>query len=199
VALLWPLLFILGPVRVIGRYRVPKRGGLLILSNHLADVDPVVIWYASRRPIHFLAKSELFEMRFLGNFIRRCKAFPVKRGEPDRQAIKHAVKLLKAGECVAVFPEGQLSEDGLLQPILPGAGLIAKMAGVPILCCGLRGTNRIMPYGLTFPRPALGGVRVDWGEVKQFPKDVEIEEIVAWTESQLRNLTDQFETKWSDE
>ncbi|MBX7131892.1 MAG: 1-acyl-sn-glycerol-3-phosphate acyltransferase [Fimbriimonadaceae bacterium] len=194
VALLWPLMFLLGPVKVVGRYRVPKTGGLLILSNHLADVDPVVIWYASRRPIHFMAKSELFEMKILGSFIRRFKAFPVRRGEPDRQAIKHAIKLLKAGECVGIFPEGQLSEDGRLQPILPGIGLIAKMAGVPILCVGLRGTQRIMPYGTTTPRPAFGGVSVEWGEVKQFPKDAEIEEIVAWVDSQLRNLTDQFET-----
>lgn len=193
VALLWPLLFILGPVKVIGRYRVPKTGGLLILSNHLADVDPIVIWYASRRPIHFMAKSELFAMRLLGSFIRRFKAFPVRRGEPDRQAIKHAIKLLKAGECVGIFPEGQLSEDAKLQPILPGIGLIAKMAGVPILCCGLHGTHRMMPYGTTIPRPAFGGVSATWGEVKQFPKDAEVEEIVAWVDSQLRNLTDQLE------
>lgn len=184
-------MFFLGPVRVVGRYRVPKTGGLLILSNHLADVDPVVLWYASRRPIHFMAKSELFEMRILGRLIRVFKAFPVKRGEPDRQAIKHAIRLLKAGECVAVFPEGQLSEDGRLQPILPGVGLIAKLAGVPILCSGLRGTQRMMPYGTTIPRPAFGGVTVNWGEVREFPKDAEIEEITAWTESQLRMLTDQ--------
>lgn len=184
-------MFFLGPVRVVGRYRVPKTGGLLILSNHLADVDPVVLWYASRRPIHFMAKSELFEMRILGRLIRVFKAFPVKRGEPDRQAIKHAIRLLKAGECVAVFPEGQLSEDGRLQPVLPGVGLIAKMAGVPILCCGLRGTQRMMPYGTTVPRPAFGGVTVNWGEIREFSKDAEIEEITAWTESQLRMLTDQ--------
>lgn len=191
VVLLWPLMFVLGPIRVIGRYRVPKSGGLLILSNHLADMDPVVIWYASRRPIHFMAKSELFEMRILGRLIRLFKAFPVKRGEPDRQAIKHAVRLLKAGECVAVFPEGQLSEDGRLQPILPGVGLIAKMAGVPILCCGLEGTQRMMPYGTTIPRPAFGGVRVNWGEVKEFLGEVDVDDIAEWTESQLRMLTDQ--------
>lgn len=193
VALLWPLLLMLGPVKVIGRYRVPKQGGLLILSNHLADVDPVVIWYASRRPIHFMAKSELFEMRILGRFIRYCRAFPVKRGEPDRQAIKHAVRLLRAGECVAIFPEGQLSEDGRLQPILPGAGLIAKMARTPILCCGLTGTQRIMPYGTTIPRPAFGGVRVVWGEVREFPDDSDVETIVAWATRELAELTEQVE------
>lgn len=188
-ACLWPLFFVLGPVRVIGRYRVPKRGALLILSNHRADVDPPVIWYASTRPIHFMAKSELFDIRVLGKFIRWCRAFPVKRGEPDRQAIRHAVNLLKAGECVCVFPEGQLSETGDLQPILPGAALIARMAGVPVLCCGVVGTERMMPYGKVTPRPAFGGVSVTWGSVKQFDKGVEIEEIVEWATAQLRELT----------
>lgn len=193
VGLLWPLMFILGPIKVVGRYRMPKTGPLLILSNHLADVDPAVIWYAGTRPIHFMAKSELFDMAVLGKVIRFFKAFPVKRGEPDRQAIKHAVRLLRAGECVAVFPEGQLSEDGRLQPLLPGVGLIAKMAGVPILCCGLKGTDRIMPYGKFIPRPAWGGVSVEWGEVRDFPKGVEVEEIMAWVQSELRQLTGQFD------
>lgn len=188
-AFLWAIFFLLGPVKVVGRYRVPKTGALLILANHRADVDPPVIWYASSRPIHFMAKSELFEIRVLGKFIRWCRAFSVKRGEPDRQAIRHAVNLLKAGECVCVFPEGQLSETGELQPILPGAALIARMAGVPILCCGVVGTERMMPYGTVTPRPAFGGVRITWGTVKQFEKGVEIEEIVEWATSQLRELT----------
>ncbi len=104
-------------------------------------------------------------------------------------AIKHAVQLLRAGEAVCLFPEGQLSESGELQKVLPGAGLIAKMAGTPILCCGLRGTNRVLPYGSIIPRPSVTTIHLDWGQVHQFEKDIEIEVIVAWIEEELRSLT----------
>ena len=188
-AFAWLLFIILGPVRTRGKYRVPKTGGLLILSNHLADVDPVAVQIGCPRAIHFMAKSELFDMPILGSLIRFFKAFPVKRGEPDRGSIKRAVQLLRAGETVCVFPEGQLSEDGLLQGLKPGIALLARMAECNVICCGLRNTNRIMPYGKFLPRPSLHITDVSWGEVHRFGKDAETEQIVAWATAELGSLT----------
>ena len=162
---------VVGPPWVRGWSRVPKTGGLLILSNHLADFDPVLIQVGCRRRIRFMGKSERFEMKILGQLIKWGGAFPVKRGEPDRDALKKAVRLLKGGETVCVFPEGQLSEDGKLQELKPGVGLIAKMAGVHVICCGIRNTQRVVPYGSLIPRPAFRVLTVKWGEARQISKE----------------------------
>lgn len=163
------ILFVFGPLRTRGSYRVPKSGGLLILANHRSDVDPIVVQLACPRPVHFMAKSELFEMPILGPLIRWYRAFPVRRGEPDRAALKHAIQLLKMGEVVCVFPEGELSESGEMLPLKPGVSLLARASGVPTLCLGLVGTAKILPYGSLVPRPAFGGVEAVWGEV--FPPE----------------------------
>ena len=183
------LLFILGTFRVTGKYRIPKEGGLLVLSNHLADLDPIVIQIACNRPVHFMGKSELFEMPVLGRVVRSFGGFPVRRGAPDRAPLKLAVQLLKDGDVVGVFPEGELSETGELLPFKPGITLIARLAsGVPVICCGLRNTNAPMPYGKLVPRPGFKKIHVNWGEPRVFSKEDSVEEILAWAEAQIQSL-----------
>ncbi|MBS1702286.1 MAG: 1-acyl-sn-glycerol-3-phosphate acyltransferase [Armatimonadetes bacterium] len=184
----FPLLTLLGPLRFRGWNRVPRKGGLIILCNHLADCDPVVLQAACPRGIQFMSKSELWDMKVVGPMMKWWGAFPVKRGEPDRASLRIAAELAKGGAAVGIFPEGQLSEDGLLQEIKPGAALIIRMAGVPVICCGLRNTNRILPYGKLVPRPAFAWVSANWGEVREFSKESTTEEIVAWAESEFRRL-----------
>jgi 1-acyl-sn-glycerol-3-phosphate acyltransferase len=181
--------FLLGPYRVRGAYRVPKEGPLLILPNHVADLDPPFVQFACPRPVHFMAKSELFEMKVVGPLIRFFGAFPVKRGEPDRNSIRHAVELLKSGEAVGVFPEGQLSEDGELQELKSGVALIVRMAQCPVICCGIRGMQKVMPYGKVIPRPAFSTVEAVWGEPRSFTKDASTEEILDWVKGQLLTLS----------
>ncbi|HTQ08597.1 MAG TPA: lysophospholipid acyltransferase family protein, partial [Fimbriimonadaceae bacterium] len=185
------LFWVLGPIASRGAYRVPREGAVLIMSNHLADVDPIVVQVACPRAVHFMAKSELFEMRFIGRMIRWFQAFPVKRGEPDRASMRHAIDLLKKGEAVALFPEGQLSEDGVLQELKAGVALIVRQAaatgeaqapasgartiaarggGLKVICCGVRNSNRVMPYGRMVPRISGHRVWVEWGEVRAFTR-----------------------------
>ncbi len=190
-AICWVILTLCGPFRIRGRYRIPKDGPVLVLANHISDLDPVVTQIACPRPIYFMAKSELFEMRLLGKVIRWFQAFPVKRGEPDRQAIKKAVGYLAEGGMVAVYPEGQLSETGELQELKPGIALIVRMAQCPVICLGLKRTNKVMPFGKVIPRPSWGWVTAEWGEPRTFSKSDDVEEILGWVEGQLRMLTGQ--------
>lgn len=183
-------LFLLGSLRVRGKYRVPRKGPVLVLVNHAADLDPVVVQLACPRPIHFMAKSELFTMPILGPFLKLFKAFPVKRGEPDRGALKLAVEYLRTGEVVCVFPEGQLSESGELEELKPGVALIIRMSGAPVICLGLSGTRRMLPYGATIPRPAFQAVRAEWGEPHTFSKDDDTDAILGWIAGQLRALSE---------
>lgn len=168
----------------------PPPGGCLVLCNHLADVDPFAIMACSPRPIRFMGKEELFAMPVIGRGLRYWGVFPVRRGEPDRAALRRAAELIQGGWAVGVFPEGQLSESGHLQPLLPGISLIARLAlpeGCPVVCCALSGTNRVMRYGSLIPCFAFGAVRVHWGEIRVFTKE-ESAEIPAWCEGELRRL-----------
>lgn len=183
------LMFILGRFRTAGRSRVPRKGGLLVLSNHRSDCDPVAIQVACPRPIRFMGKIELWGMFGIRSALKWLKAFPVNRGEPDKSAIKHAVHLLEAGECVCVFPEGQLTETGELLPLKPGLALIVRMSGVPVICLGLKNTEKIVPYGSLIPRPSLKQVSAHWGEARTFERHAETEDILAWVEAELKKLT----------
>ena len=154
--------------RVTGRGNIPTRGPVLLAPNHIADLDPPAIMLSACRPLWFMAKKELFEMPILGDFIAFAQAFPVERGGADRVALKRAETLLKAGQGVVVFPEGRLSENGELQPLLPGVAMLALRAGVPVVPVGLCGTNAILPYGQTIPRPTLARVGVHFGPPLSF-------------------------------
>jgi 1-acyl-sn-glycerol-3-phosphate acyltransferase len=140
-------MWILGRQKTTGRRRVPKEGGLLVLSNHRSDCDPIAVQVACPRPIRFMAKSDLWGMAGVRSVLPWLKCFPVNRGEPDKAAIKHAVALLHAGECVGVFPEGQLTESGELQPLKPGIALIIRLSGVPVICSDSGGITEYIHDG----------------------------------------------------
>jgi 1-acyl-sn-glycerol-3-phosphate acyltransferase len=183
-------LFLLGPVKVRGKSNLLRSGGLLIVANHLSDSDPAILGHALHRQCYYMAKRELFEIPVLAWIIKTLRAFPVNRGSPDRAAIRKTVELLQRGEAVVVFPEGQLSESGELQPLMPGVAMIVARSGAPVICAGLIGTYRIIPFGSVWPRPAFGGVSVTFGEPKAFPHGSTSAEILGWMTSQLQQLTD---------
>lgn len=185
----WLVFKVLGRLRCTGADRVPKKGGLLVFPNHRSDCDPPVIHAVSPRPFHFMAKSELFEMQLTSWAMWLSGAFPVRRGEPDRGALRHAAELAKMGEAVCVFPEGQLSTDGKVGEIKAGVALIVRMAGVPCVCCGIRNSNEIVPYGSLRPHFAKHRVEVAYGEPRTFDKAASPEEITDWIRSELRKLS----------
>jgi len=128
--------------RVIGRDNIPA-GGALIACNHLALLDPAWIGAAIKRDMHFLAKVELFRNFLFGALIKSVNAFPVRRGEADRQSWKMAKSLLKAGKLLLFFPEGTRSKDGCLQPGKPGMARLAFATGVPVVPAAISGSNRL--------------------------------------------------------
>jgi 1-acyl-sn-glycerol-3-phosphate acyltransferase len=181
----------LAPMRVRRSNLVPKGEALLILSNHISNTDPILVQWSCSRLIHFMARRELFDWRILGNFMRWWRAFPVTQSAADTEAIKRAIELLESGHAVCVFPEGQLSPDGNLIQILPGASLIVRRVPVTCICVGVTGTNRLMPHPKVTPQLARSWLTATWGEPRQFTKQDSREEFLAWVESEFRRLTDQ--------
>jgi 1-acyl-sn-glycerol-3-phosphate acyltransferase len=168
----WPLmkLFLratfafLGGFRRAGTQNVPKTGGVLICPNHVSDADPPAVALALPRSAYFMAKAEIFAIPILGAMVRHFRGFPVKRDSADRAALRRAEELLKAGEPVVIFPEGGGNAEGTLQPLHPGAMLLALRTRVPVIPVALVNTNTVWTYGDPKPHRAGVPVSVTFGE-----------------------------------
>jgi 1-acyl-sn-glycerol-3-phosphate acyltransferase len=158
------LVYILcGGIRFEGRENVPLTGGVLITPNHISDADPPTVAIALPRDCWVMAKQEIMDMKIIGPISRWLHGFPVKRYTADRKALKRAEDLLKSGEAVLIFPEGKISENAKLQPILPGVLLVARAANVPIVPTIIIGTELIIPYCKMVPRPSWRKTIVRFG------------------------------------
>jgi 1-acyl-sn-glycerol-3-phosphate acyltransferase len=134
-------------VKASGLERVPQNGGLLLVCNHLTDLDPLLLGVLIPRQLHFMAKEELLRVPLLGGWLRRCGVFPIRRGEVDRAALKYAEDLLRAGRVVMIFPEGHRSTTAQLQEARAGAVMLASRTGCPILPLAIAGTEQLSLRG----------------------------------------------------
>lgn len=130
---------------VTGRHHEPRTGPVIVVCNHLSDLDPLVIGSALRRPVSYMAKEELFRVPLLRWWIRACGAFPVRRGEADRQAVRTALEVLHRGGVLVMFPEGTRGRTRTLRPPEPGAAMLALRTGAPLLPAAILGTDHVLP------------------------------------------------------
>lgn len=169
--LTWPLMktfmrcvfAYLGGFERLGLENVPRSGGVLFCPNHVSDADPPAMAVALPRSAWFMAKEELFSIPILGRLVRLWHGFPVRRDSADRAALRQAETLLKAGEAVVIFPEGGGNPHGVLQPLYPGALLVALRCNVPVIPVALTNTSTVWPYAAPYPRRARVAVRVRFG------------------------------------
>jgi 1-acyl-sn-glycerol-3-phosphate acyltransferase len=143
----WPFVWGLYRLRATGLERLPE-GGFVLAANHTSNFDPWPLGMPlfPRRQLRFMAKSELFNP-LLGPILRSGGAFKVRRGEGDREAMRTAVELVRAGEIVVMFPEGTRKAKGLRKKHVArahtGAARIALGAGVPLVPAAIAGTDRL--------------------------------------------------------
>ncbi|MCM3566771.1 1-acyl-sn-glycerol-3-phosphate acyltransferase [Neobacillus mesonae] len=129
-------------VQVIGRGNLPKDGGILLCSNHIHNFDPIIVGISAPRPIYYMAKEEIFRVPVLGGIVRKCNAFPVKRGMSDREALRKGLSVLKEGHVLGLFPEGTRSKTGELGKGLAGAGFFALKTNAKVVPCAVIGPYR---------------------------------------------------------
>ena len=151
-----------GKVRVFNRHYEPVSGGVVYISNHQSFLDPILMSYALRRPMNYMARDSLFRFPGFKHLIAAVNAFPVRRNSADTGALKEALRRLKAGGQVVVFAEGTRTTDGRIGPLLPGVVLLAQRAAewtVPVV---IDGALECWPRWQVLPSP--GSIVVQYGK-----------------------------------
>ncbi len=138
-----------------GRENVPRKGALIVVSNHMNNADPPVLEIAIPRNIKWLTKAEWFKTPVVGWMMRLAGMIPVKRFEADLHALREAQKLLDSGGCLGMFPEGTRSKGQGLKEGEPGSALIALRSGALVLPVALWGTENVK-----LPRDIIGRTSV---------------------------------------
>jgi 1-acyl-sn-glycerol-3-phosphate acyltransferase len=150
-------------IRVRGLENLPREGPVVVAANHASLLDPPAVGVMLTRPLHYLAKQELFSIPLFGRAIAALGSLPVARGGADRNAIREMTRVLERGECILIFPEGTRTHDGRLQEAKGGVGWIAlQIPDAWILPVYIEGTYGSWSRHRKLPRP--GRVTVHVGE-----------------------------------
>ncbi len=156
-----PPVVVLTRLRVYGVERVPLEGGIVIAANHFSWIDPPAVGAASPRPLFYMAKVEAHRVPGLGQLLRSFGAFPVRRGESDREAVRMMREIVSSGNALGMFVEGTRQKSGVPGKAQPGAAMVALNESVPIVPAAIHGSQR-WKIGNFAP------VSVAWGEPMSF-------------------------------
>jgi 1-acyl-sn-glycerol-3-phosphate acyltransferase len=124
--------------RVEGLENVPEKGPAILMINHIAFVDPILVIHVTPRNIVPLAKMEVYEYPVIGIFPKLWEVIPVRREEFDRHAVQQVLEVLRAGEIVLVAPEG--TRGTALQRGKEGVAYLASRSGAPVIPVAITGT-----------------------------------------------------------
>ena len=122
--------------------RIPTTGPVIFVANHTSAIDPLILQAASRRRvIRFMMAKEYYEKKPLHYYYKSLGIIPVNRTGNDTASIRAALRALKDGECIGMFPEGKISEDGRMNEGRQGVALLALTSGATVVPAYVRGTN----------------------------------------------------------
>lgn len=151
-------------IEYVGVENIPSDGGFIIASNHMHALDPVFIGLGIKdRQLHFMGKKELFENPIAKSFLTKLNGFPIVRGGADSQALDYAIRVVKEGHILGIFPEGTRSKDYKPARAKSGVALIAKEAKADILPVSIytsddmkKHTKLTIRFGEVMPYESLG-------------------------------------------
>jgi len=171
----------------LGQEHLPTDQGFIAVSNHVSYVDPLTFGhflYNAGHPPRFLAKKELFELPVIGRILRSGDQIPVHRGTSQaKDSLNYAREVLERGDMIAMFPEGTLTRDPHLWPMVArtGAARLALESGAPVIPVAQWGAHLLLPpYSKKpdlFPRKPMvvqAGPAIDLDEFRNVPIDTEL-------------------------
>lgn len=163
-----------------GSEHIPRTGPLIVAANHRSYFDPVVLGVGMRRPLTYLAKKELFAIPVLGPVITWLGAYPLDRRAGGLAAMRAALRVLKEGRCVGIFPEGTRNLRGDAAE-KGGAALLASLTGAPVVPAAIVGTEAVK---------RLHPIRLVYGEPMQIPRrrKADGDDLAKWTAEIMQRI-----------
>jgi len=185
---------------VTGQENIPTTGPFILAPIHRSYIDTPIASGCTRRRMRFMGKDSMWKHQPLNWMLSALGAFPVTRGSADREAILRAIQVLKSGEPLVLFPEGERKSGAVVQPLMDGAAYVACKAGVPIIPVGIGGSERVMGKGAKFIYPRKLVVII--GQPIPVPASVEgrmpraaVKEVTEQLYDQLQKLFDEAQIK----
>ena len=172
--------------RLLFRYRsfhqerIPGSGPVIVAANHVSYLDPVALGIGMQRPLTYLAKKQLFAIPVLGRIITWCGAYPLDREAGGVAAVRAALRVLKDGRCVGIFPEGTRNLHGEAEE-KGGAALLAALSGAPVVPAAIVGSR-----AARFMQP----IHVIYGEPVHVERKrkADGDDLEKWTEEIMRRI-----------
>lgn len=168
-------------LKVYGKENIPKDNNYIVAANHLSTLDPPLVCAVMPRPVCFMAKQELFEIRFLRWWLDWLGAFAVNREHLGVSTIKTAKSIKQTEWVLGLFPQGTRCEPGEIRDVTKGFANLAKITKCGILPVGITGTNEFKRL------PFTGNIVVKIGEVIPYNDDIDLM-VKKWIQS-IENLT----------
>jgi 1-acyl-sn-glycerol-3-phosphate acyltransferase len=178
--------FCLQVFRLLWRFRsfqrdnVPGEGAVILACNHVSYLDPVALGIGIARPVTYLAKKELFAIPVLGPIITGLGAYPLDRQAGGVAAVRAALRVLKDGRCVGIFPEGTRNLRGDAEE-KGGAALLGALSGAPVVPAAIVGSRDAR---------RLHQIRVIYGEPLRIERKrkADGDELEKWTAEIMRRI-----------
>jgi 1-acyl-sn-glycerol-3-phosphate acyltransferase len=150
--------------------RIPDQGPLLVVCNHLSNIDPFIFGGYAPGAMFCMSKRELFENPVSAWVLAGCNCFPVDRGTADRRALRTALDILAGGGRLLIFLEGTRSATPGMRQAEAGVGFLARRSGAPVLPVGVWGTEAALARGRLLPKRVP--IRIRYGSVFELPPRV---------------------------
>jgi 1-acyl-sn-glycerol-3-phosphate acyltransferase len=183
-------------MRFTGLENLPQTTPYVLAPVHRSYIDTLLAGYTSTRRVRFMGKEEMWHTPWVAKLFSSLGGFPVRRGTPDREALRICEQILAAGEPVVLFPEGSRQSGPIVQSLFAGPAFVAVRANVPIVPLGIGGSEKAMPKGAKWLRPtriALAVGRPIWpppaGDGERVPRRV-VQELTDRLHAELKEVFD---------
>lgn len=154
--------------KVIGSENIPKKGAVIIASNHGSFLDPPLIGAGIWRRLNYAAREDLFSSWWKSFILKEWGSIPISRDRLDKATLKSILAPLKRGEILTIFPEGTRSPDENLRPGKAGIGMIVSLAKCPVIPVYINGSWRTL--GKVHKKLRMVPISVIFGEPMVFDK-----------------------------
>lgn len=156
--------------KVGGEQNLKREGPFIIAANHASHIDWLFFLgrftFITNRYVHFFATSEHYRNPFFRYLVQLAQGIWVEKGVAEARSLLIALKYLKKGRILGIFPEGRRSRDGKILQGMRGVAYLVLLAKVPVIPVGLVNTHKVLPFGAAFIRPARCAANI--GEALMF-------------------------------